>query len=142
MNTQLKELKTLWPKIPEWARDKILSIARISIKQERWKMVVLPPGKENSKMYGKYLVSNLGRLKNISTGKIVTQYNMVVAMKPVHRLVALTWLKRKSSHTNTVMHLDGDGTNNWVGNLKWGTPKKNAGDKKRHDKKHSERIKP
>jgi len=126
MDEQLKQLNELWPKVPDWAREDILKTATISAKQERWKMVVLPPGKESSKMYKKYLISNLGRVKNIATGKIVTQYNMVVAMKPVHRLVALTWLKRKSTETNTVMHLDNDGTNNWVGNLKWGTAKQNA----------------
>lgn len=119
------ELKRLWPQIPQWAKDKILQIATISVKPERWRMVVLPPGKLTSRLKGKYLVSNLGRLKRISTGRIVNQYNYAVAAKSVHRIVALAWLKRKSIKTNTVMHLDNDGTNNWVGNLKWGTPKQN-----------------
>ena len=117
------ELNKLWPSVPPWARDKILQIATISVKPERWRPVVVKP---DSRLAGKYLVSNLGRLKNISTGKIVTQYNYVIVAKPVHRIVALTWLKRKSIETNTVMHLDNDGTNNWTGNLKWGTPKENA----------------
>lgn len=121
-----RELKQLWPDIPPWARDKILQIAAVSVKKERWKMIVSPPGKFGDAVQGKYLVSNLGRLKNVSTGKIVTQYNTVLYNRPVHRLVALTWLKRKSEKTNTVMHLDGDGTNNWTGNLKWGTAKENA----------------
>lgn len=121
-----RELNKLWPQVPQWAKLKILQIATISVKPERWRMVVLPPGKLHSRLKDKYLVSNLGRLKNISTGRIVTQYNYVVAAKPVHRIVALTWLKRKSPATNTVMHLDNDGTNNWTGNLKWGTPKQNV----------------
>jgi len=122
----MKQLKILWSKVPQWAKEKIFQIATISVKKERWKMVVLPPSKLNSKLKGKYLVSNLGRLKNLSTGKIVTQYNSVICNKPVHRIVALTWLNRKSEKTNTVMHLDGDGTNNWKGNLKWGTAKENV----------------
>lgn len=89
-------------------------------------MVVLPPGKFGDQVRGKYSVSNLGRVKNISTGKIVTQYSSIISNRPVHRLVATTWLKRKSTQTNTIMHLDGDGTNNWTGNLKWGTPKENV----------------
>jgi len=35
MDTQLKELETLWLKMPEWAKVKMLRIARISIKPER-----------------------------------------------------------------------------------------------------------
>ncbi len=122
----LNELKELWPQVPPWAKDKILQIATISVKRERWKRVVLPPGKFSDQVRDKYLVSNLGRVKNISTGKIVTQYNSIISNRPVHRLVATTWLKRKSLKTNIVMHLDDDGTNNWVGNLKWGTPQDNV----------------
>jgi len=122
----LNELKELWPQVPQWAKDKILQIATISVKRERWKRVVLPPGKFSDQVRGKYLVSNLGRVKNISTGKIVTQYNSIISNRPVHRLVATTWLKRKTLKTNIVMHLDDDGTNNWVGNLKWGTPQDNV----------------
>ena len=122
----INELNKLWPQIPQWAQAKILQIATISVKRERWRMVVTLPGKFGDATKGKYLVSNLGRLKNISTGKIVTQYNSVLYNRAVHRIVALTWLKRKSLKTNTVMHLDNDGTNNWTGNLKWGTPKQNA----------------
>lgn len=122
----LNELKELWPQVPQWAKDKILQIATISVKRERWKRVVLPPGKFSDQVRGKYLVSNLGRVKNISTGKIVTQYNSIISNRPVHRLVATTWLKRKSLKTNIVMHLDDDGTNNWVGNLKWGTTQDNV----------------
>ena len=111
--------------VPQWAKEKIFKIANISVKKERWKMVVLPPGKLNSKLKGKYLVSNLGRLKNLSTGKIVTQYNYVLAKRSVHRLVAATWLKQKPKG-HVVMHMDDDGTNNWIGNLKYGTRKENA----------------
>jgi len=119
------ELIKLWPQIPQWAKDKILQIATISVKPERWRMVVPPKGRFGDRIRGKYLVSNLGRLKRVSTGKIVNQYKYAVSARPVHRMVAETWVAGQSKEKYIVMHLDGDGTNNWVGNLKWGTAQDN-----------------
>lgn len=50
----------------------------------------------------------------------------------VHRLVAGQFLPPRPSPSHQVRHLDGDKTNNRVGNLAWGTAKDNADDREMH----------
>lgn len=84
----------------------------------------------------KYQVSSNGRVRNVKTGRLlkpqlVKGYPRVVLSdgpncKPVmvHKLVAGTFFD--DDHTNLqVNHIDGDKTNNFVGNLEWVTGSEN-----------------
>ena len=44
MDEQIKQFKILWPKIPEWAKEKIIKLAQTSTKREIWKDIVLHKG--------------------------------------------------------------------------------------------------
>ncbi len=50
----------------------------------------------------------------------------------IHRLVAFAFLSPPTPAQDRVRHLDGDPTNNVVGNLVWGTQKENCADAIRH----------
>lgn len=52
--------------------------------------------------------------------------------RAVHRLVAEAFCGRPTAESFLVRHLDGDPLNNRAENLRWGTPKENAADTKRH----------
>jgi hypothetical protein len=95
---------------------------------------------------GLYQVSNLGRVKSMqrkvynATGyrnvrerilksAITTSgyYNINVGVnnsKPIHRLVAVTFISNPNNYPN-VLHNDNDTSNNSVSNLRWGTQKHN-----------------
>lgn len=102
-------------------------------KQELWKNI---PG------YERYAVSNLGRVKNNISGKLLNmrkakngymRVNLrkgnVKYEKPtvthVHRLVAEMFLTPITGK-NCVNHIDGDKENNCVDNLEWVTSKENT----------------
>jgi len=133
MSKDIEQLKRLWPKVPDWAKKKILKIAAISVKQEFWKTVTYPPGKFEQAIRGRYEVSNLGRLRHKKTGRIVSQYYVALYARSVHILVAYAFCGDRPEKS-LVRHLDGDGSNNYADNLKWGTPLENAKDKKKHNK--------
>ena len=123
---ELKQLKTLWPKIPNWAREDILKIATISTKKEQWKLIIFKGTSKFDKAHkGKYQISTLGRIRHAESKRIVTQYNVWKSCRPVHPIMGLTFLGKKPKGY-VVMHLDGDGTTNWIGNLRYGTYKENA----------------
>ena len=52
----------------------------------------------------------------------------------VHRLVADAWLPPRPSKDYEICHIDGDKNNNRAENLRWGTRKDNAYDRKLHGK--------
>lgn len=99
--------------------------------EEIWKRVTY-------KEYNHYLVSNLGRVKNDITGKILKPYEQGTGYLSVtlynrgkkktffiHRLVAQAFI---SNHDNLpeVNHIDEDRKNNRVSNLEWCTRKYNC----------------
>lgn len=49
-----------------------------------------------------------------------------VRTENVHRVVAETWINRKSQGLSQVNHKDGDKKNNHADNLEWTTPKENT----------------
>ena len=53
----------------------------------------------------------------------------------IHRLVAQAFLGPPPHHDAHVLHGDGSRTNNYVGNLRWGTPADNHADTLRHGRR-------
>ena len=98
---------------------------------ERWKYI---NGWED-----KYAVSNTGKVKNLISGKLISQHDNGVGYKKVllwrdgvggekayvHRLVADAFLPEKCGKTE-VNHRDGDRSNNTVDNLEWVTSSENT----------------
>ncbi len=83
-----------------------------------------------------YEVSNLGNVRRIKTGKLLSQQNSngykTVTLwengkektKYVHRLVAIAFLEQSESK-NEVNHKDGNRSNNCLDNLEWVTASEN-----------------
>jgi hypothetical protein len=82
--------------------------------------------------YPQYLVSNCGKIKSTFTGKYVKQYllngykivdcfgDSLTETLPVHRAVALAWVKNTHpTKFKVVNHIDGDPLNNVYVNLEW-----------------------
>lgn len=95
--------------------------------------------------YEPYEVSNLGRIKGVKGGNILTpvltqygyhQVSLCVCGKKVarlvHRLVAYAFIGPQPSPEYDVLHWDGIKTNNVLSNLRWGTPRDNNEDQVRH----------
>ncbi len=86
-----------------------------------------------------YEISNIGRVRNIKTGKI--RKNVATADDKyfylglsnngnkhnfyLHRLVALTFIGSPTGDRNQINHKDGNGKNNQVKNLEWVTQSEN-----------------
>lgn len=87
-----------------------------------------------------YEISNLGNLKNIVTGKILSTSGLRSGYKSfrftakdkteqnnkIHRLVALAFIPNDDPKKKFVNHIDGDKLNNKVTNLEWVTPSENV----------------
>lgn len=102
---------------------------------ETWKDV---PGYE-----GLYQVSDLGRVKGVKRGKVLSPYTMkngylyVTLSKkskekclPVHRLVAAAFVPNPEGKSE-VNHIDANKLNAKASNLEWVTPKENTAHAKR-----------
>ena len=96
---------------------------------ETWKQVI---------GYDMYQVSNLGRIRNKNTGKVLkpayqpSGYTIVCLRKdgknntePVRRIVMNAFNPIDNSNKYDIIHIDNDKTNNAVYNLKWVTRKYN-----------------
>lgn len=86
---------------------------------------------------GLYQVSNLGRVKRVTTGIILKgskdrggylvvnlSKNNIGSMKKIHRLVAQAFIPNPENKPE-VNHIDEDKTNNMLSNLDWMTRKEN-----------------
>lgn len=87
---------------------------------------------------GIYQVSNLGRVKRVTTGRILKggknkggylgvslSKNSVISQQRIHRLVAETFIPNQENKPE-VNHIDENKTNNKVSNLEWMTAKENS----------------
>ena len=96
---------------------------------ETWKQVI---------GYDMYQVSNLGRIRNKNTGKVLkpayqpSGYTIVCLRKdgknntePVRIIVMNAFNPIDNSNKYDIIHIDNDKTNNTVDNLKWVTRKYN-----------------
>jgi hypothetical protein len=94
--------------------------------EERW---------EKIKDYPNYSVSDLGRVRNDTTGRILKAYirggyvfvglsNLKTKTYPVHRLVASTFIPN-SENKSQVNHKNKNRSDNNVNNLEWVTPLEN-----------------
>lgn len=88
----------------------------------------------------KYEISNLGRVRNIKTKKLINSYNMkgypAVTLRTedlfnkrksnhlIHRLVAKAFILNPNKYPN-VNHIDGNRENYNINNLEWCTQKQN-----------------
>ena len=86
---------------------------------------------------GRYQVSNLGRVKRVTTGRILKSgkhtcgylivrlsKNGIVSNKKIHRLVAQAFIPNLDNKSQ-VNHIDENKTNNLASNLEWMTAKEN-----------------
>ena len=107
--------------------------------KERWLLI------DN---WDNYAVSNMGKIKNVRTGKEIKQvenkngYLMVSicqngkkATFRVHRLVALMFIPNPENKEE-VNHINGDKKNNCVSNLEWNTHKENDNHARKTGLKH------
>lgn len=100
--------------------------------RERWRIVG---------GYPQYDISDCGGVRNRGTGRMLKPYftgdpgYMTVDLgrknQKVHRLVLMAFVG-KCPDNMQCRHLDGNPSNNNLGNLKWGTPQENGQDMVRH----------
>lgn len=90
--------------------------------------------------YPKYKISRDGRVysilyKRVMSGstkpdgrRYITLYNKEHVLKtvPIHRLVAMAYIKGRSKENDIVNHIDGDPSNNNANNLEWCTASHNT----------------
>ena len=82
--------------------------------------------------YDNYLISNYGTIKNIITGREISQVDNYKGYKSVclsnkgkrksfsvHRLVLNTFRPEESNIKKSIIHLDGDNSNNYIDNLRY-----------------------
>ena len=95
---------------------------------------------------GLYQVSNLGRVKRVTTNRIlksskhVSGYlmvnlskNSVTSHQRIHRLVAQAFIPNHENK-HDINHIDENKTNNHVSNLEWSTRKENCNHGTRNDR--------
>lgn len=100
-----------------------------------------------------YLISNYGKIKIISTDKILTPYidkdeYEIVSLKgnerrytvAIHRLVCINFIGEPEGKRNIVNHKDGIRTNNFYMNLEWVTQKENVHHAIKHGKFDPNRL--
>lgn len=121
----LERIQKVWYRIPKWWQDKIMKLVELALKKEIWKLIPIEG-------YGKYEISNKGRLRNkehkcvLSVGTIIIGRNRSVGG------VVLTAFSKRKPKTKMCCHVDGDGTNNFIENLYWGTSSDNRSDAVKH----------
>lgn len=126
----LKWLNKIWKQISKEDKTKILKVAEMALVKEIWKPLV---GAEDT-----YEISSRGFLRSKICNHIISAGCMVnittlsrMGHHQVGRLVLETFVG-SCPKGMICCHKDGDGTNNNIKNLYWGTYKENAEDSIKH----------
>jgi hypothetical protein len=112
------------------------------VRSEEWRPVAGFPGYQVSD-YGRVFSSHSGMTLKPQRTKAALQvflrHNGMTFQRRVHRLVLEAFVGECPPGMEC-RHLDGDWTNNVLGNLAWGTPKENMSDAFRHYAERSGEI--